>query len=686
MKKIILVLATLIVAFALLSACSENKPASTTTSVVTTVKTGSTTTVKTTSDGLPVETTGGNVTTSPTVPDAPTVVTRESTLEELDGYSGMTNPIVFVPQNNQGEEISFSGSGEDLIADMDVHYSRYDIYYYLYDGAEYTRVGKNKVKTLDAVTATYEIVRTADQRTANAYIKEASVTLVPDYISYTAQSGTFVTITFKTNIAANFKVSIGAKGSVEGAINHENILPLGENGNYTGIAQMTVPYISEGKHYVNFSIGDKVIDSTEINITPASETSEYKLLMTGAWHLIENDQYRENLVDLFYSVYPRLYARWGNGTEPKTITFVADRTYDGVAYCAGTKVVVATDYAHDNPNDLGFFSHEITHSVQQYHSMSSDWWTENMANYGGFRYFHWSSSKHVQVFFANDRTLQDWGYEPYGNNKWFFAYMDARYPTTKDGSMGLIDSINFAIKSGRITSDDPKNASNNFNKVVKEVTGLDTIEDVRLRYVEELKDGTWAFVGFGEYKDNYLTENLEGLENIDYPMYIGPVFSDKTCDTLDSVIKDGENLALGAEVIGATGYTKDAEAPGCAFDGDENTKWCSTRDTVSDNTAALLGMNAYIVIDLGSVKSFNTYTMVLAGIKESAANNAKRWEILVSEDGKNWTAVDYRENNTLSELSVNIGEQRARYVRINLIKADSSAGTVRLHEFMLFNR
>ena len=169
-------------------------------------------------------------------------------------------------------------------------------------------------------------------------------------------------------------------------------------------------------------------------------------------------------------------------------------------------------------------------------------------------------------------------------------------------------------------------------------------------------------------------------------MYIGPVFSDKTCDTLDSVTKDGENLALGAEVIGATGYTKDAEAPGCAFDGDENTKWCSTRDTVSDNTAALLGMNAYIVIDLGSVKSFNTYTMVLAGIKESAANNAKRWEILVSEDGKSWTAVDYRENNTLSELSVNIGEQSARYVRINLIKADSSAGTVRLHEFMLFNR
>ena len=74
-----------------------------------------------------------------------------------------------------------------------------------------------------------------------------------------------------------------------------------------------------------------------------------------------------------------------------------------------------------------------------------------MANYGGFRYFHWSNPKYVQVYEATDTSLQDWGYEQYGNNKWFFAYMDSKYPTRKnaDGTLkyGLIDSINKLIKT-----------------------------------------------------------------------------------------------------------------------------------------------------------------------------------------------------------------------------------------------
>ena len=44
-----------------------------------------------------------------------------------------------------------------------------------------------------------------------------------------------------------------------------------------------------------------------------------------------------------------------------------------------------------------------------------------MANYGGFRYFHWSNPKYVQIYEATDTSLQDWGYQQYRNNKWFFA-------------------------------------------------------------------------------------------------------------------------------------------------------------------------------------------------------------------------------------------------------------------------
>ena len=165
---------------------------------------------------------------------------------------------------------------------------------------------------------------------------------------------------------------------------------------------------------------------------------------------------------------------------------------------------------NSNPVGIGYFSHELTHAVQQYGNVSSSgpaWWVENMANYGGFRYYHWATEDNVQVYSANDTSLQDWGYEAYGNNKWFFAYMDAKYPTTKDSNgnvkLGLIDSINHMLKANKGTryDDNPRDTTTDWNKLVKQITGYDCIESLRLRYVEELKNGTWAFEGFRYYQD-----------------------------------------------------------------------------------------------------------------------------------------------------------------------------------------
>ena len=273
------------------------------------------------------------------------------------------------------------------------------------------------------------------------------------------------------------------------------------------------------------------IQLSEIALRGATVSpSKYDILFTGDWNDVTVDGYLEELTKLFYNSYPRLYQRWGNGTEPTTITFKADKNYSGVAYCQGTTVCVSTKYANSHPTDIGFFSHEITHSVQQYSGKLNygddvAWWTENMANYGGFRYFHWSNPKYVQVYEATDETLQDWGYEQYGNNKWFFAYMDSRYPTRKnaDGTLkyGLIDSINKLIKdnnTGKTYTDDPYDTTTPFNNVVKQITGYDCIESLRKKYVEELKAGTWTFKGFANYEDNWVTENIDGIANPEYPM------------------------------------------------------------------------------------------------------------------------------------------------------------------------
>lgn len=425
--------------------------------------------------------------------------------------------------------------------------------------------------------------------------------------------------------------------------------------------------------------------------------SEYDILLTGDWDVITSEDYVDELIKLFYNSYPRLYARFASGTEPKTITFMADKTYDGVAYCAGTTVCVSTAYANANPHDIGFFSHEITHSVQQYGGLLNygddvAWWTENMANYGGFRYFHWSNPRYVQVYEATDTSLQDWGYEQYGNNKWFFAYMDSRYPTTKnaDGSLnyGLIDSINRLIKAnntGTTYTDDPYLVGSPFNNVVKQVTGYDCIESLRLRYVEELKAGTWTFTGFANYADNFLTENIEGVPNPEYPMLGEKTHGNKTAAELFSDITSGTNLCNGATIFDYSGFVNASESVSMLIDGNLGTKWCATKDNLINPTYSLNGVKHWVMLDLGSEKTFNTYTMYNTQSREGYGN-ATEWEILVSNDAKNWTSVDYQSYNNSAISSFDIGSQTARYVFIKVFTPDDGAGTLRLYEFQLYNR
>lgn len=428
----------------------------------------------------------------------------------------------------------------------------------------------------------------------------------------------------------------------------------------------------------------------------AVSPSAYDILFTGDWNLITSQGYVNELVKLFYNSYPRLYARWGTGTEPKTITFMADSTYDGVAYCQGTTVCVSTTYANGHPNDIGFFSHEITHSVQQYSGKLNygddvAWWTENMANYGGFRYFHWSNPRYVQVYEASDTSLQDWGYEQYGNNKWFFAYMDAKYPTTKDANgnikYGLIDSINRLIKAntGSQYTDDPYLAGSPFNNVVKEITGYDCIESLRLKYVEELQNGTWTFTGFANYADNWVTEDIEGVANPEYPMLGEKTHGSKTASQLSSAVTSGTNLCSGASIYDCSGFTNDSEKPEYLIDGNLSTKWCATTGSVTNPTYTLNQVKHWVMIDLGSEKTFNTYTLYNTQSMEGYGN-ATEWEILVSNDAKNWTSIDYQPSNNSAISSYDIGTQKARYVFIKVFTPDNGVGTLRLYEFQLYNR
>lgn len=418
--------------------------------------------------------------------------------------------------------------------------------------------------------------------------------------------------------------------------------------------------------------------------------NEYDAIFTGDWDKVTVTNYKKNLKDLFYQVYPRQYTRWGTGSEPKRMFIVADKSYDGVAYTMGNSIVISVDWMNSNPVGIGYFSHELTHAVQQYGNVTSSgpaWWVENMANYGGFRYYHWATEDNVQVYKASDTSLQDWGYQAYGNNKWFFAYMDAKYPTTKssDGTvkLGLIDSINNMLKTNKGTKydDNPKDTSTPWSKLVYKITGYNCIESLRLKYVEELKNGTWAFTGFRDYQDNWITEGIAGVDNPTYPMIGSKTHGSKTAAKLNTAVTSGTNLCSGASILHTSGQTNVSEAAEKLIDGNLDTKWCSR----SSSETTFNGVMHSVKIDLGRKKTFNTYTIYNTQSKENFAN-ASEWEILVSEDGKTWTSVDYQNNNNNSVSSYNIGTQTARYVQIKIFNPGDSAGTIRLYEFQLYNK
>ena len=427
------------------------------------------------------------------------------------------------------------------------------------------------------------------------------------------------------------------------------------------------------------------------------QAEEYHLVFYGDWQHIQTPSYQATFADVFETAYPRLYARWGTAQSPTTVFFKADANdTESVAYSYSNHIVVTTDFANRKPTDRGYFVHELMHSIQAYGDKmeydADSWWTEGMADYARFRYYQWAALEQMEASSMYAEDWMNWQFEAYGDSQWFFAYMDARYPTTVNDlgerRDGLIDAIHHLIHAneGETLSDNPYDPQTPFNRTVCAVTGYETMDALRLRYVQELQEGTWIFKGFAGYPDNFLTENLPGVENPQYPAWEPPVHTRKTAQPLEPVTS-GENLCADALIVAASGYVNEKEAPELLIDGDMRTKWCSTQSHVTNMTYSMDGTKQWIVIDLGAEKQFNTYTMINTKTVEPYYGNVVCWELLISGDGENWTSVDYQSHSDMDRVSFDIGQQSARYLLLRSYDPDNGeVGTIRLYEFMLFQR
>jgi len=720
MKKALLLIMVLLVAVCIV-ACGSETPAQTT---------GADTTATTTAPGTPGGTTPTTPAVNTTTPTTTAVVTVETTGKQIvtEDYTATLNEFEWVISDDVDySAFDYSGTGITVVSSLSADYNGYKKTWYQIgsDGTK-TEISGSVARKMKAVGVKVTADKTA--KTAEFEVVEIVSRVEPAWSKVTARAGSYLMFDFTTNMAGKYYMTVTAKengAASTAAYKQDGIEVKGENGTYTGIAKCTVPYQPGKTFYINICLDDGVTypiaASIPVTITPMKYESEFQLMFQGDWELVKREDYLSDLVDLFYNVYPRLYKRFGEGDPkvPRVITFMADKNYDGVAYCSGPLVCVSTTYANKEPMDIGFFAHEITHSVQQYggkltYNQTNTykdpetgktisvacWWTENMANLGRFRYFEWGYSTKfiVMLDVKNKSSLWDWGYSSYADGgKAFLTYLDWKYPsrdTNKDGKLdpseyGVIDLINYTIKNTKtLISDHPFDPNTAFNKAVKQVTGLDCMEDVRLQYVEECKNGTFEINGFKYFEDNWITEGLPNIPDPVYPQLEPVAKGDKTSPVLETPVTEGTNIAKGATIVEASSQGGTKYPIANMLDGDLETLYQGAKVT-GDYKYQLGGYMHEFVLDLGETKKFDTYTLVNSGSKSSnKVNNTSEWEFFVSDDGKTWTSVDYQVKNKADIASVNIGDTNARYVKLRVFTTDSGAnvGNIRLYEFMLFDQ
>ncbi len=531
--------------------------------------------------------------------------------------------------------------------------------------------------------------------------------------SLNAESGTYMTLDFYSDFETEFAVSVSASEDGIERASSDVFIPSRKESEtrniYNGRVTFTLPFLEEGSYYISLFTPSQPfpIASVPVNITPGKYADRTQhLFFEGNWESVENyDAYCSDLLDLFYDCYPRIKSRFDLlSSAPDNVIIRPAPDYEGLAYSYSDTVVVSSKYASENPDRIGFFAHELTHIAQNFKNFKSSWWSENTANYSEFRYFSWlvHGGKYAQIFNPDDPTVREWDFEPFGvGSKLFFAYVDYLYPTHKedDGGTvyGLIDSVNFAIENGSIEDDsDPYDKTSAISLLVSEISEgrFESIGEIRDSFESEILEwrsgngeSGWWFFGFSGYEDNFVIENLPGLENPRYPTY-DPLPIERGLNSglmLPEEVLDGwTNLSVGGEVISYSGLVEGCPAEN-VIDGDSETIWLSDEGHIIDYMSFYKGISGYIIIDLGSESTFNTYTLSQKKARENAAF-CESWDVLVSEDGVNWTLLDTQTNGGHRETeSFFVGNQSARYVQLRLFKFGEDDSCVCISEFMLFN-
>jgi len=95
---------------------------------------------------------------------------------------------------------------------------------------------------------------------------------------------------------------------------------------------------------------------------------------------------RDRLVDTYFKVYPEI-AKTYNKQTLKTVAFVVDTAYHGVAATDNGRVVYNPKWFEQHPEDIDVVTHEVMHIAQNYkETVGPGWLTEGIADYVRYQF------------------------------------------------------------------------------------------------------------------------------------------------------------------------------------------------------------------------------------------------------------------------------------------------------------
>jgi hypothetical protein len=90
---------------------------------------------------------------------------------------------------------------------------------------------------------------------------------------------------------------------------------------------------------------------------------------------------QQRLTDTYFKVYPKIAKAYNKNTL-KSVAFVIDTAYKGVAATSNGRVVYNPKWFHQHPEDIDVVTHEVMHIAQDYkRSVGPGWLTEGIADY-----------------------------------------------------------------------------------------------------------------------------------------------------------------------------------------------------------------------------------------------------------------------------------------------------------------